>query len=205
MPENADQGIPQEGFDAHTFIEQNKSRIGLIAAVVAVALVVFGVVQTVSNSRDKAATQAFAAATDDAGYRKVMDQYGSTRAGGDAALILAAKLREEKKYDESVALLKSFISSHSSHPLISGAWLSLGATLEAQGKLDEAMQTYADLISKFSTSYSTPFAMMAQANIQRQKGNNEDARRTLENMMSQFPDSPVTQEGRRLMQMMSVK
>jgi TolA-binding protein len=205
MPENADQGIPQEGFNAHTFIEQNRSRIGLIAALLAVGLVVFGVVQAVAHKRNQAATQALAAATDTAGYQKVLDQYASTTAGGDAALLLAAKQREEKKYEESAATLRNFIANHSSHPLISGAWLSLGATIEAQGKLDDAMQTYSDLISKFSTSYSTPFAMMAQANIQREKGNTDEARRTLENMMSQFPDSPVTQEGQRLMQMLPGK
>jgi TolA-binding protein len=205
MPEPADTGIPQEGFDAHSFFEQHKSRIGLYAALFAAALVIYGVSQILIHNRNQAARDALAKATAAADYRQVVEKYGSSKAGADATLLLAAKLREEKKYDEAAALLRDFISKHSTHPLISGAWLSLGATLEAQGKHDEAMQTYTDLISKHSTSYSTPFAMMAQAGIQRDKGNAEEARRTIENMMSQFPDSPVTQEGQRLLQMMSVK
>jgi TolA-binding protein len=203
MPEDVETGIPQEGFNAHTFFEQHKSRIGLYCALFAAALVVAAVFQVISHKRRQAAGLALAQAVGADDYRKVIAQYGSSTAGADAELLLAAKQREEKKYDDAAATLRDFIARHSDHPLISGAWLSLGATIEAQGKHDEALQTYTDLISKYSGSYSTPFAMIAQANIQREKGNAEEARRTIENMMAQFPDSPVVEEGRRLLMLLT--
>jgi TolA-binding protein len=194
MTSPVDVPVPAE-FDAHAFWHKHRQQIVLGLALLVAGLLIFAISQIVTHNRNESAQRLLSEASEDAGkLAALIRQYPSTSAAGDARLMLAAALRKEKKFDESVATLREFIARSPNHPLISGAWLSLGMTYEAQGKLDEALNAYRDVAAKFPDSYSAPLAMLAQANILRTRGTTEESRRTYENLMAQFPDSLFARE-----------
>src|SRR5207237_116107 len=108
-------------------------------ALLVIGVVIFGLYEYTNERRTAEVERLFSQAHTASAYREVANKFPRTVAGGDAELMLAASLRNEKKYDEAAATLKSFIDRNGTHPLIDGAWISLAATQEAQGKFDEAM------------------------------------------------------------------
>ena len=119
------------GFDPMVFWIQHRTKIVLLAAVLVVGLITFAVSEYIRTRNNTAAEELFAKAESPDSLRKVIAEYPSTAAAGNAQLMLAAKLREEKKFGESTTTLRAFIEKHPEHQLISGAWTSIGANLEA--------------------------------------------------------------------------
>ena len=180
---------PPAGFDAHAFWAEHKGKITLYAALFAVALASFAIYQITTQRKLAEVQQAFAQAGTEEDFQQIVQKFPHTPAAGNAALLLAEKLRATKKYDESAAALRTLIEQYPEYPLVDGAWISLAATLEAQGKTDEALATYQQIVTKFSDRFTAPQALLAQAMILKGKGKPDEAKRIFENVKSQFPDS----------------
>ena len=186
-----------EGFDLLVFWYHNRRKILIYAGFIVAAFAVYGIFEFVNQQRRAESQQLFAKAESVADFRKVMEAYPGTRVAGNAALEIAAKLREEKKYDEAVTVLRNFIAKYPEHPLVNGAWTSLAATYELQGDLDKALDTYQQVASKSPNAFTTPVAMMAQARIYAQKGKKDDARRIYQDVLARYQDSIFGSEASR--------
>jgi predicted negative regulator of RcsB-dependent stress response len=194
-PESPDEEeIIDAGFDPLLFWDQYRQIILLVAGVLLLAAVGFGVYEYNSSQRITAAGAALAQASTDDNYRQIIDKYSGTVAAGDASLLLAAKLRDEKKFDDAIQVLQTFLDKYPTHPLAHAGDLSIAETLELQGKTDDAIAKYQEVTAKYPDSYSAPLAVIAQANILKKQGKTDEAKRLYENFVAQFPDSIFTQQ-----------
>jgi TolA-binding protein len=166
-----------------------KTKILTYAGIILTGLIIFAAIQLIDYRRAQGSQSLYEQAKTADDFRAVIQQYPGTPVAGDAALRLGALLREEKKFDESAAVLRNFAEKYPGHPLAAGGWTSLGATYETQGKLDDALQANASAISKYPEAYTTPIAMMAQARIYAAQGKKEEARRTYQDVASRFQQS----------------
>jgi len=194
-PESPDEEeIIDTGFDLLLFWDQHRQIILVAGGVILLVLVALGIFEYNQSQRIAAAGAALAQAGNEDDYRQIIDKYAGTTAAGDAAIFLADRLRSDKKYDQALEVLQTFLAKYPAHPLAPGAELSIAETLEAQGKMDEALAKYEEVAAKYPESYSAPVAVLAQANILKSEGKIEDARRLYENFMAQFPDSVFGQQ-----------
>jgi tol-pal system protein YbgF len=182
------------GFDPLVFWIQHRTKIVLLGGLLIVGLTTFAISEIVRTRSNAASRDLFAKATTVEDFRKVVTEYPSTAAGANAHLLLAEKLREEGKFDDSAKVLQTFIEKYPTHELISGAYTSLAANLEAQGKVDDALSTYQKVSTSYANSFSVPAALLAQARILTGKEKTEEARRIYEQVMTQFPDNPAAQQ-----------
>ena len=184
----------ETGFDPLVFWIQHRSKILLLSGLFAVALAVFATSEYIRRRTNTGAQELFAAAKTPEDFRKVMAEYSGTVAAGNAHLMLAEKLRQEGKLDESTATLRAFTEKYPKHPLLSGAWTSIAANLEAQGKMDEALSTYQKVSTAYANTFSAPAALMAQARLLEAKGKAEEARRIYEQVMTQYQENAAAQQ-----------
>ncbi len=182
------------GFDPLVFWIQHKTKIVLLVGLLVVGLATFAVSEYIRTKKNTSAQELFAKADSADAFRKVIAEFPGTAAAGNAHLKLAEKLREEGKFDESTATLRTFIEKYPEHQLISGAWTSIAANLEAQGKADEALSTYQKVSTGYANSFSAPVALLAQARMLVAQGKIEDARRLYEQVMSQYQDNIAAQQ-----------
>jgi len=171
-----------------------KTKILTYAGIITAVLSIYGAYQLHDYLRTTGSQDLYAKAETVAQFEAVLKQYPGTTAAGDAALRLGEKLRAEKKYDESAAVLRKFVEKYPSHPLAAGGWTSLGTTYEMQGKLDEALAANTSALAKFPDAYTAPIAMMSQARIYKLKGSKEDARRTYENVANRYRQTLYARE-----------
>ena len=181
--------IPQTGFDPVTFWFEHKTKVIIYGAVLVLAAAGFMYHQISTSNALVAARQSLAQADTADDYRQIIQKYPHTVAAGNASLLLAEKLRDDKKYDDAINVLKAMIDSQPDHPMIDGAWLSLAGTYNSQGKTDQAVDTYKQIALKFADRYSAPQALLTIAETLSAKGNFDDAKIAYENVKSQFPDS----------------
>lgn len=205
MPSPATTTPPADpGFDPLVFWIQHKTKILLLTALGVVCLATWGLWAFVQTKSNQSAQELFRKADSAEGFRKVISEHPGSPVAASAYLMLAQKLRDEGKFDESTKELQTFIAKNPDHQFVSGAWTSIAANQEAQGKLDEALATYQKVSTAFANSFSAPAALLAQARIMAAKGKPEDARRLYEQVMTQFRDNfaaqQAAQEIRRLKQ-----
>ena len=171
-----------------------KTKILTYVGILTAALAIYGAYQLYDYRRSTGSQDLYAKAESVADFETVLKQYPGTTAAGDAALRLGEKLRAEKKYDESAAVLRKFVEKYPAHPLAAGGWTSLGATYEMQGKLDEALAANASALSKYPDAYTAPIAMMAQARIFKLQGKKEDAARIYQDIASRYQGTLYARE-----------
>src|SRR5437867_1814517 len=94
------------GFDPLVFWIQHRNKILLLAGLFVVALGAFVLSEYVRKRTNSSAQELFAEASTADGFRKVIAEYPGTIAAGNAHLMLAEKLRQEGKFDESTATLR---------------------------------------------------------------------------------------------------
>jgi TolA-binding protein len=192
--------IPQTGFDPVAFWLEHKSKVIIYGALLIIAALSFADYQ-ISTQRGLAdARQALAKADSADDYRQIVQKFPHSIAAGDASLLLAEKLRNDKKYDEAIAVLQAMIDNQPTHPLIDAAWLSLACTYNAEDKPDKALDTYQQTATKFADRFSAPQALLAVAEILKTEGKLEEAKIAYENVKSQFPDSYFASEAIRKLQ-----
>ena len=194
--------VVEEEFDLLAFWIQHKSKVVLFTLLLIIGLLVFAIFQYTQYRERQAAAEDFAKAKTVEEYRGVIAKHAGSAVAGNALLLIAEKLRGEKKLDESSAALKDLIAKFPNHPLVSGAWVSLGVNLEAQEKTDEALVNYQKVIAAYPTSFSAPAALMAEARIYKAKGKLDEAKRAYESVISQYGDNILArvaaQENQRL-------
>ena len=194
--------IPQTGFDPAAFWLAHKSKIIIYSSIVIVAVLGFALYE-ISHQRAMAGARlALSTASSEDEYRDLIQKFPGTAAAGDASLLLAEKLRDDKKYDDAIATLQAMIDHQPNHPLIDGAWLSLAATYNVQGKLDQALDTYKQVATKFADRASAPQALYAVAEILKSQGKLDDAKIAYENVNSQYHDSLFAQEALEKLQLL---
>lgn len=184
----------ETGFDPLVFWIQHRNKILLLSGLFAIALAAFALSEYVRQRTNASAQELFAAAKTPEGFRKVITEYSGTVAAGNAHLMLAEKLRQEDKLDESTTTLRTFLEKYPTHPLLSGAWTSIAANLEAQGKTEEALGTYQKVSTSYANTFSAPAALMAQARLLEAKGKTEEARRIYEQIMTQYQENVAAQQ-----------
>jgi TolA-binding protein len=184
----------ETGFDPLVFWIQHKTKIVLLVGLLTVGLATFAISEYIRAKNNTAARELFSKANSAESFRTVIKEYPGTAAAGNAYLMLAEKLREESKFDESTTTLRAFIEKHPEHQLISGAWTSIAANFEAQGKTDEALSTYQKITTGYANSFSAPAALLAQARLLGVKGKTEESRRLYEQVMTQYQDNVAAQQ-----------
>ena len=194
-----------ESFDLLVFWYHNQRKILIYVGVIVVALAAYGIIQFIDLKRRNDSQEMFAKATSVEALRAVTLAYPGTRVGGNAILMMADKLREEKKFAEAAAALQEFIAKYPEHPLAPGAWTSLATTYETQGDLDKALDTYQQVVSKLPSAYTTPIAMMAQGRILLQRGKRDDARRIYQDVVARYQDSIFAGEANRELRFLKKK
>jgi len=191
--ENTEEALPP-GFDPIAYWLENKTKIIAFAALLIVGLVAFGAYQITTQQTMTASQNMFAEASKPDDFRQVIAKFPHSIAAGNSELMLASKLRDEKKYDDAIAALHEFINQFPEHPLASTGAFSLAATLEDQGKADEALDAYQQVATKYPSSYAAPIALIAQANLLKSKGKTDEAKRILENVATQYENSYIAQQ-----------
>lgn len=187
-------------FEADLFWDLHKAKIiGSVIALV-VGLAIYGGWQITSHNRAEAAKAALAAATTEDALTGVISSYSGSAAAGDAHVLLAAKLRDAGKFDESTKVLRDFIANYPKHPMIAGATLSLAVNLDAQDKTDEALAAYEDVTTRFGSTYAAPIAALARATIFEKQGKIDETKRVLEDTIAQYPESLYVQEAKARLQ-----
>lgn len=197
-----DEQMPAAGFDALAFWDEHKSKVILYACLLFGALIAFAIYQISTQRQIVSAERAFAEASKPEDYGQISKDYPRTVVAGNATLMLAEKLRNEKKYDEAVTLLRGFIDQTPQYPLAGSASLSLGATLEAQGKPGEALLVYQGMTQRFTDNFYMPAASLAQASVLKSQGKLDEAKRLYESVISQFPESFFAREATRDVRML---
>lgn len=186
----------EPGFEPALFWDLHKAKIIIYGLLVVAALAGYGIFHFNATRKAAHAQAMLATASKADDYRAVISTFPRTAEAANATLLLAAELRKSSKFDEALALLRSFPDLYPKSPLASGAALSLANTLQAQGKNDEAIEAFQSVYSRYSTSYSAPLAMLARAGLLKSMGKTEEARRGYENLIAQHPESYVTPEAR---------
>jgi predicted negative regulator of RcsB-dependent stress response len=190
------------GFDPLLFWDQYRSTILIVGALVLLGLAGFGFYEYNVTQKAAAASSALAEAASADDYRAVMTNYAGAPAAGNAAILLAGKLRDDKKYDEALDTLRTFLDKYPNHPLADAADLSIAETLEEQGKTDDALTQYQEVAAKYPDSFTAPIATIDQANILQGQGKINDARRLYQSFSTQFPNSAFSREAMGEMQLM---
>jgi TolA-binding protein len=186
--------IPQTGFDPILFWQQHKTKVIIYGVIILAVVIGFAGYEFNREHALASARQALSLAKTGNDYRYLIDRYPSTIAAGDASLLLAEQLRDQKKYDDAISVLKAMIDKQPKHPLIDGAWLSLAATYQAEGKSDQAIDTYHQTATKFADRYSAPLAMLSVGDILASEGKLDEAKVAYENVNSQFSQSMFARE-----------
>jgi predicted negative regulator of RcsB-dependent stress response len=121
------------------FVEQHKSK--LILGSLAALVIIIGYL-ALSYMKESGASKAAAALTGAESVedlRKVVTDFPNSVVAGSAELLIADKLQEEGKADESYTALEAFVNSRKEHPLYYKGLSDLGLKEHMKGKLDDAI------------------------------------------------------------------
>lgn len=183
--------------------EQHKSKI--IAGAIAVLVIVFAVLGWFwySASRNAAAEAAFAGAKSPADYRAVIEKYGSLPEAGNASLLLAESLRDEKKLDEANAVLADFGKRQPDHAMAPLARIAEAENFALMGKTDDAVRRLEEVARGDAKSFAAPYALLIAAELQSAAGNREAALRTYRELQASHPQSVAAQSAAQTIEALS--
>lgn len=174
------------------FWEENKFKILYGAAgILILALLVIGWVAWQKHQQNEAETL-FSRATTPAEWRGVLTAFPNTPAAGNAALLLAANLRNAGSIKEANTIYQQLLEGGNSYALQSAAALGLAQNelLSADGKLTpEVMTALQATATRFPESYAAPFALYVEGNLLLQSGKNEEAMQVFRNLLADHPGS----------------
>ena len=177
-PESALEIAPPSALE-RLWTDHRGALLGGIAGAVLLGLIVLGV--TASRKASAIASRdALAAATDGAGWNKVLSSYPDSPAAADAMLLLAASLRDEGKLEESDSLYSRLAEAFPRSPIAVSALIGRASNARVAGKTSEALNDYQQAAAAYPQSYGAPFAILSQIRLLAQDGKSEDARRLLQ-------------------------
>jgi TolA-binding protein len=183
--------------EASVFWIKYKNEIAAVLIVALLAMIGFAGYWVYSERQNSGAAGLLASAKSAQDYEQIIAHYPNTSAGASAYLLLAETQRQDKKFPEANETLRTFISKHPQHDLVSTARMAMATNLEAMGKSDEALSMYAQVAATFPKSYVAPFALLAQVELLKAKGRTDEARRVCETIMTQYRESIVAGEASR--------
>lgn len=121
------------------FVEENKNKLILGIGAVLLAIIVYMLASFKSESGKSTAAAALTGAETVEELRGVISEFPNSVVAGSAELLIAAKLMEEDKADESREVLEEFYSARKGHPLYLKGVSDLGLREHVDGNLDKAV------------------------------------------------------------------
>lgn len=194
--------LPPGVIEETDFWEKHKAKILIYGCLLLAGLAAFAIYQITTFKAVSQSEALFSQAKTTEEFKKVITDFPSSIAAGNASLMLAHAQRQEKKYAEAIETLRAFAKRNPEHPLVAGAWLAIAENLQSEGKTDEAVQTYQHVASKYPNTYAAPLAAYAQANVLKSRGKNEEARHAYENVIAQYPKSYLAPAAMREMRLL---
>src|SRR5437867_507374 len=125
MESQTEKIVPTE-FDAAAFWDTHKNKFILYGLLLIAGLAAFVIYQISTNHNLIESQALYQNAKTAEDYRRLIDQYPRSVVAANAYLVLAEKLRDDRKYEEALAILRKFTAQFPEHPLIGGASLSIG-------------------------------------------------------------------------------
>lgn len=180
--------------EAAPFGIKYKNEIAAVLIVAMLAMIGFAGYWIYSERQNSGASGLLASAKSAQDYEQIIAHYSNTPAEASAYLLLAEVQRHDKKFSEANETLRTFVSKHPQHDLVSTARMAMATNLESMGKADEALSMYAQIAATFPKSYVAPFALFAQVELLKTKGRIDEARRVCEAIMTQYRESVVASE-----------
>lgn len=179
--------------EAQVFWMRFQKEIAAALIVLILAIIGYAGYRIYVNRRDAKAAEMLGGAQTPQEFQEVIARYSGTPAGASANLLLAEKLRNEKKFAEANSALQNFIDRNPEHEFLPTAQLMKAANLEAMGKTDEALAVYQQVAAKYPNSFSAPLAMISEVPLLKAKNRTEDARRVCEDILTKYrmPGQPV--------------
>lgn len=177
-------------------VETNKKAMGIaLAGILLVAAATFAYLYLYSIPRNNKAMEAYnkvelTASNDSAAaaqYKKVADEYGSTKAGKLAALSAAETLYETGKYADAAKYLKEFDSSD--EVVNANAQILLGDCYVNLNKLDDAIKAFKDAVSDGEGNPQiAPRALLKLAVVYDAQKKYGDALKCYESIKKDYPE-----------------
>ena len=168
--------------DLLAWVEVNKKKLLIGAAVVAVAIAAYSIYQWHRNEAEAEASAAFyrvqtpASPTEKPGgpaaeaFLQVARTHSGTSAGAQALLFGAEGLFRENKFAEAKKEFENFLRTYADHPVAPTAALGIAACLDASDKTNEALAAYQDLVSRYAGSVVASQAKLGLARLYEMKG-----------------------------------
>src|SRR5436309_2857797 len=185
MP-TASPATTETSVEAQVFWLRYQKEIAAALIVIVLAVVGYAGYRIYQNRRDARAAEMLGGAKTPQEYQDVIARYSGTPAGASANLLLAEKLRNEKKFAEANSALHNFIDKNPEHEFLPTAQLMMAANLEDMGKDEEALAVYQQVAMKYPNSFSAPLAMVSEVPLLKAKNRIEDARRVCEEILTKY-------------------
>lgn len=178
-------------------VETNKKAMGVaLGGIILVAALTFAYLYLYSIPRSNKAMEAYNKvelsalgndSTAAAQYRKVADEYGSTKAGKLAALSAAETLYEMGKYADAAKYLKKFDSND--EIVNANVQILLGDCYVNQNKLDDALKAFKDAASDAKGNPQiAPRALLKMAVVYDSQKKYADALKCYEEIKNEYPE-----------------
>jgi TolA-binding protein len=180
---------PVSAFDLEIFWTLHKQKVligaALLIATFLGASIYFGF-QAIQKQKAEAA---YAAAASVDRWQAVIRQFPNVLAAGNSYLRIAAKLRDDGKYQESDSAYNSFIRQFPKHPLLVDGYMGLAANAELEKHPDKALEYYKEVTIQLGSSYQAPMALFHQARLTEAKGQLKEAQQLFESVVKRYPES----------------
>jgi TolA-binding protein len=179
--------------EAQVFWLRYQKEIAAALIVIVLAVAGYAGYRIYQNRRDARAAEMLGGAKTPQEYQDVIARYSGTPAAASANLLLAEKLRNEKKFAEANSALQNFIDKNPEHEFLPTAQLMMAANLEDMSKDEQALAVYQQVAMKYPNSFSAPLAMVSEVPLLKAKNRIEDARRVCEEILTKYrmPGQPV--------------
>jgi TolA-binding protein len=172
--------------EAQVFWLRFQKEVAAALIVVVLAMIGYTGYRFYKSRRDSSAAVLLGAAKTPQDYQEVASRYPSTPAAASAYLLLAEKLRSEKKFAEANAALQEFIDKNPEHDFVPTAKLAIAANLEVTGKSDEALAIYQQVAARYPNSFTAPLALISEVPLLKAKNRTDEARRICEEILTKY-------------------
>ncbi len=181
--------------DFLAWLEVNKQRLVMAAALLGVTGVGYAVMQNARANKEAEASTLLlklhvpmnaptnAPAIPASAFSSVAAQFSGTSAGERASFLAAGLVYNDGKYPEAQAEFTKFLGGFANSPWAPTAALGVAASLEAQNKTDEALTAYVNVISNYPNSPLVDTAKFAQARIYQAKNQPDQALKVYDDLV----------------------
>jgi tetratricopeptide (TPR) repeat protein len=186
--------VSTRGLEFLAWVEVNKNRILVGAAVLAILISSFLIHRWRVSEREQVASTALIRLQSPAGsaqgatrasaedYLRISTEHRSTDAGARARLLAAEALFRAGQYEESRAQFEAFRQANPLSPLAATAAYGLAVSLDALGQTNEAFQAYQDVVARHPNSAAATQAKLALADLHATRNDPQQAMRLYEEL-----------------------